>query len=163
MLRCDDLGPLSAKNFNKYIIQKMEIVWYKLLAYLYWDCWINAYITLLTLIREPLWEDGLSGNFNALEVCKAWDGWWSNRCESFMRLDILISYSYSESKDKDLYVTGDLYENDVVTPAMIVVPRRRVCFYIVFYLFFMILFLHEGMFYVPLNPSSFSLFLIHLK
>ena len=80
-----------------------------------------------------------------------------------MRLDILISYSYSESKDKDLYVTGDLYENDVVTPAMIVVPRRRVCFYIVFYLFFMILFLHEGMFYVPLNPSSFSLFLIHLK
>ncbi|KAG5071636.1 hypothetical protein JHK86_006847 [Glycine max] len=42
-----------------------------------------------------------------------------------MRLDILISYSYSESKDKDLYVTGDLYENDVVTPAMIVVPRRR--------------------------------------
>ncbi|KAI4354184.1 hypothetical protein L6164_003076 [Bauhinia variegata] len=34
-------------------------------------------------------------------------------------------YSYSESEDRDLYVTGDLYENDVVTPAMIVVPRRR--------------------------------------
>ncbi|XP_023548222.1 uncharacterized protein LOC111806926 [Cucurbita pepo subsp. pepo] len=27
--------------------------------------------------------------------------------------------------DTDLYVTGDLYENDVVTPAMIVVPRHR--------------------------------------
>ena len=31
-----------------------------------------------------------------------------------MRLDILISYSYSEFEDRDLYVTGDLYENDVV-------------------------------------------------
>ncbi|KAG4941118.1 hypothetical protein JHK87_044989 [Glycine soja] len=41
-----------------------------------------------------------------------------------MRLDILISYSYSEFEDRDLYVTGDLYENDVVTPAMIIVPRR---------------------------------------
>ncbi|XP_024024219.1 uncharacterized protein LOC21398927 [Morus notabilis] len=35
----------------------------------------------------------------------------------------IFRYSYSE--DRDLYVTGDLYENDVVTPAMIVVPRRR--------------------------------------
>ncbi|KAG5099744.1 hypothetical protein JHK82_044796 [Glycine max] len=43
-----------------------------------------------------------------------------------MRLDILISYSYSEFEDRDLYVTGDLYENDVVTPAMIIVPRRSV-------------------------------------
>ncbi|KAG8388867.1 hypothetical protein BUALT_Bualt02G0169700 [Buddleja alternifolia] len=31
----------------------------------------------------------------------------------------------SYSDDRDLYVAGDLYENDVVTPAMIVVPRRR--------------------------------------
>lgn len=27
--------------------------------------------------------------------------------------------------DTDLYVAGDLYQNDVVTPAMIVVPRPR--------------------------------------
>lgn len=33
--------------------------------------------------------------------------------------------NYSESEERDLYVTGDLYENNVVTPAMIVVPRRR--------------------------------------
>ncbi|XP_057482827.1 uncharacterized protein LOC130769640 [Actinidia eriantha] len=35
----------------------------------------------------------------------------------------LLRYSYSE--DRDLYVAGDLYQNDVVTPAMIVVPCRR--------------------------------------
>ena len=35
-------------------------------------------------------------------------------------------FRYSDSEDRDLYVTGDLYQNDVVTPAMIVVPRRRV-------------------------------------
>ncbi|KAK4781953.1 hypothetical protein SAY86_016055 [Trapa natans] len=35
----------------------------------------------------------------------------------------LLRYSYSH--DRDLYVAGDLYANDVVTPAMIVVPRRR--------------------------------------
>ncbi|KAA8550546.1 hypothetical protein F0562_002230 [Nyssa sinensis] len=32
---------------------------------------------------------------------------------------------HSCSEDRDLYVAGDLYENDVVTPAMIAVPRRR--------------------------------------
>lgn len=37
----------------------------------------------------------------------------------------LLRYSYSD-QDRDLYVAGDLYENDVVTPAMIVVPRRKV-------------------------------------
>ncbi|KAK6141769.1 hypothetical protein DH2020_024486 [Rehmannia glutinosa] len=35
----------------------------------------------------------------------------------------LLRYSYSE--ERDLYVAGDLYDNHVVTPAMIVVPRRR--------------------------------------
>ncbi|KAL3725047.1 uncharacterized protein LOC104456490 [Eucalyptus grandis] len=35
----------------------------------------------------------------------------------------LLRYTYSV--DRDLYVAGDLYQNDVVTPAMIVVPRRR--------------------------------------
>ncbi|XP_074316226.1 uncharacterized protein LOC141652588 isoform X2 [Silene latifolia] len=38
----------------------------------------------------------------------------------------LVRYgSYnSEAEDRDLYVAGDLYQNDVVTPAVIVVPRR---------------------------------------
>ena len=35
----------------------------------------------------------------------------------------MLRYSYSE--DRDLYVAGDLYQNDVMTPAMIVVPRRK--------------------------------------
>ncbi|XP_006352822.1 uncharacterized protein [Solanum tuberosum] len=35
----------------------------------------------------------------------------------------LIHYTYSQ--DSDLYVTGDLYQNHVVTPTMIVVPRRK--------------------------------------
>ncbi|KAM7501633.1 hypothetical protein LguiB_000537 [Lonicera macranthoides] len=39
------------------------------------------------------------------------------------------SYTYSqqqqqEEEDRDLYVAGDLYANDVLTPAMILVPRR---------------------------------------
>ncbi|KAH9626918.1 hypothetical protein KSS87_014979, partial [Heliosperma pusillum] len=38
----------------------------------------------------------------------------------------LVRYgSYnSEAEDRDLYVAGDLYQNDVVTPTVIVVPRR---------------------------------------
>lgn len=46
------------------------------------------------------------------------------QCFESARQAGLLRYSYSE--DRDLYVAGDLYENDVVTPAMIVVPRRRV-------------------------------------
>ncbi|KAF7825875.1 Pathogenic type III effector avirulence factor Avr cleavage site [Senna tora] len=37
-------------------------------------------------------------------------------------------YTYAhgdDDEDRDLYVAGDLYQNDVVTPAMIVVPRSR--------------------------------------
>ncbi|KAI4356309.1 hypothetical protein L6164_000341 [Bauhinia variegata] len=45
------------------------------------------------------------------------------QCFESARQAGLLRYSYSESEDRDLYVTGDLYENDVVTPAMIVVPR----------------------------------------
>ncbi|KAJ4730337.1 Pathogenic type III effector avirulence factor Avr AvrRpt-cleavage: cleavage site protein [Melia azedarach] len=45
------------------------------------------------------------------------------QCFDTARQAGLLRYSYSE--DRDLYVAGDLYENDVVTPAMIVVPRRR--------------------------------------
>ncbi|THG17144.1 hypothetical protein TEA_008627 [Camellia sinensis var. sinensis] len=45
------------------------------------------------------------------------------QCFESARQAGLLRYSYSA--DRDLYVAGDLYENDVVTPAMIVVPRRR--------------------------------------
>ncbi|KAL5794507.1 hypothetical protein ACOSP7_003101 [Xanthoceras sorbifolium] len=45
------------------------------------------------------------------------------QCFDSARQAGLLRYSYSE--DRDLYVAGDLYENDVVTPAMIVVPRTR--------------------------------------
>ncbi|KAL8146708.1 uncharacterized protein LOC141705980 [Apium graveolens] len=45
------------------------------------------------------------------------------QCFETARQAGLLRYSYSQ--DRDLYVTGDLYQNDVVTPAMIVVPRRR--------------------------------------
>ncbi|PIN08017.1 hypothetical protein CDL12_19415 [Handroanthus impetiginosus] len=45
------------------------------------------------------------------------------QCFDSARQAGLIRYSYSE--ERDLYVAGDLYENDVVTPAMIVVPRHR--------------------------------------
>lgn len=49
------------------------------------------------------------------------------QCFESARQAGFLRYSYSESEqDRDLYVAGDLYENDVVTPAMIVVPRRRV-------------------------------------
>ncbi|KAI7732336.1 hypothetical protein M8C21_011765 [Ambrosia artemisiifolia] len=44
------------------------------------------------------------------------------QCFESARQAGLLRYSYSE--DRDLYVTGDLYDNNVVTPAMIVVPRR---------------------------------------
>lgn len=57
----------------------------------------------------------------------SWD--WNNdlpftQCFETARQTGLLRYSYAE--DRDLYVAGDLYENDVVTPAMIVVPRKKV-------------------------------------
>ncbi|GAB4841504.1 hypothetical protein Ancab_022220 [Ancistrocladus abbreviatus] len=45
------------------------------------------------------------------------------QCFESARQAGLLRYSYSE--DRDMYVAGDLYENDVVTPAVIVVPRRK--------------------------------------
>ncbi|XP_012492179.1 uncharacterized protein LOC105804218 isoform X1 [Gossypium raimondii] len=56
----------------------------------------------------------------------SWD--WNNdlpftQCFETVRQTGLLRYSYAE--DRDLYVAGDLYENDVVTPAMIVVPRKK--------------------------------------
>ncbi|KZV15693.1 hypothetical protein F511_29060 [Dorcoceras hygrometricum] len=45
------------------------------------------------------------------------------QCFESARQAEALRYGYSE--DRDLYVAGDLYENDVVTPAVIVVPRRR--------------------------------------
>lgn len=42
---------------------------------------------------------------------------------------LFAGYSYSDQlagkEDQDLYVAGDLYDHNVVTPAMIVVPRSR--------------------------------------
>ena len=35
----------------------------------------------------------------------------------------------THAQDTDLYVTGDLYQNDVVTPAVILVPRSSVSFF----------------------------------
>ncbi|XP_042002716.1 uncharacterized protein LOC121751947 isoform X1 [Salvia splendens] len=45
------------------------------------------------------------------------------QCFESARQAALLRYSYSE--DRDLYVAGDLYDNEVLTPAVIVVPRRR--------------------------------------
>ncbi|KAE9622126.1 hypothetical protein Lal_00033115 [Lupinus albus] len=58
----------------------------------------------------------------------SWD-WNDNmpftQCFESARQVGLLHYTYTESEDRDLYVEGDLYENDIVTPTMIVVPRRR--------------------------------------
>lgn len=83
----------------------------------------------------------------------SWD-WNDNlpftQCFESARQAGLLRYGYSESEDRDLYVTGDLYENDFVKPAVIVVPRRRVCStFLIFYdsIFF---FSSSGMFYMQL-------------
>ncbi|CAK9188570.1 unnamed protein product [Ilex paraguariensis] len=34
-------------------------------------------------------------------------------------------HRHSSSEDRDLDIDGDMYQNDVVTPAIIVLPRRR--------------------------------------
>ncbi|KAK8674343.1 hypothetical protein V6N13_112635 [Hibiscus sabdariffa] len=64
---------------------------------------------------------------NRVPAFGSWD--WNNdlpftQCFESARQTGLLRYSYSE--DRDLYVAaGNFYENDVVTPAMIVVPRKR--------------------------------------
>ncbi|XP_050204686.1 uncharacterized protein LOC126654752 [Mercurialis annua] len=63
---------------------------------------------------------------NYVPAFGSWD--WNNdlpftQCFESARQAGLLRYSYSE--DRDLYVAGDLYDNDILTPAMIVVPRRR--------------------------------------
>ncbi|KAL3653255.1 hypothetical protein CASFOL_002936 [Castilleja foliolosa] len=45
------------------------------------------------------------------------------QCFESARQAGLLKYTYSE--ERDLYVAGDLYENDILTPAMIVVPRSK--------------------------------------
>ncbi|CAN4093302.1 unnamed protein product [Withania somnifera] len=45
------------------------------------------------------------------------------QCFESARQADLLRYSYSQ--DRDLYVAGDVYQNDIVTPTMIVVPRRK--------------------------------------
>ncbi|GER54573.1 RPM1 interacting protein 4, partial [Striga asiatica] len=61
-----------------------------------------------------------------IPVFGSWD--WDNQtpftqCFESARPEGHFRYSNSE-EERDLYIAGDLYENDVVTPAMIVVPRR---------------------------------------
>lgn len=68
---------------------------------------------------------------NHVPAFGSWD-WNDNlpftQCFESARQGGFLHYSYSESnEDQDLYVAGDLYDNHVVTPAVIVVPRRRVC------------------------------------
>lgn len=63
------------------------------------------------------------------------------QCFESARQAGLLRCSYSE--DRDLYVAGDLYENDVVTPAMIVVPRHRVFLFTASLLPFLIIWLRD--------------------
>ncbi|KAE8719349.1 hypothetical protein F3Y22_tig00109971pilonHSYRG00037 [Hibiscus syriacus] len=63
---------------------------------------------------------------NHVSAFGSWD--WNNdlpftQCFESARQTGLLRYNYPE--DRDLYVAGDLYEIDVVTPAMIVFPRKR--------------------------------------
>lgn len=62
----------------------------------------------------------------------SWD--WNNdlpftQCFESARQAGLLRYSF-DSQERDLYVAGDLYDNDIVTPAMIVVPRQTVSIYL---------------------------------
>ncbi|XP_019460350.1 PREDICTED: uncharacterized protein LOC109360067 [Lupinus angustifolius] len=65
---------------------------------------------------------------NHIPAFGSWD-WNENlaftQCFESARQAGLLHYSYTESEERDLYVAGNLYENDVVTPTMIVVPRRK--------------------------------------
>ncbi|CAL5191899.1 unnamed protein product [Lathyrus oleraceus] len=47
------------------------------------------------------------------------------KCFDSARQPGSLSYSYSESEDRDLYGTGDFYDNHVVSPTRILVPRKR--------------------------------------
>ncbi|XP_074334850.1 uncharacterized protein LOC141672210 [Apium graveolens] len=38
---------------------------------------------------------------------------------------VLMLFAIAYSGDHDLYLSGDLYQNHIVTPAMIIVPRRH--------------------------------------
>lgn len=77
----------------------------------------------------------------------SWD--WNNdlpftQCFESARQAGLFRYSYSD--DRDLYVAaGDLYDNRLVTPAMIVVPRPKVLF-IYYLLSFLILYTNKFLF-----------------
>lgn len=65
---------------------------------------------------------------NRVPAFGSWDcneGLPFTECFERARQARLLRCTYAE--DRDLYAAGDLYDhNDVVTPAMILVPRRRV-------------------------------------
>ncbi|KAF2284607.1 hypothetical protein GH714_027540 [Hevea brasiliensis] len=94
--------------------------------------WLSPLYEFNWAKRALLWMKSENNDFseyysrNHVPAFGSWD--WNNdlpftQCFESARQAGLLRYSYSE--DRDLYVAGDLYENDVVTPAMIVVPRRR--------------------------------------
>ncbi|KAL5057665.1 hypothetical protein RYX36_029269, partial [Vicia faba] len=47
------------------------------------------------------------------------------KCFDSARQPASLCYSYSESEDRDLYVTEDFYDNHIVSPTRILVPRKR--------------------------------------
>ncbi|XP_057440491.1 uncharacterized protein LOC130732466 isoform X2 [Lotus japonicus] len=65
---------------------------------------------------------------NHVPAFGSWD-WNDNfpftQCFESARQAGLVRHSYSQSEDRDLYVTGDLYEKKDVSSTMIVDPRRR--------------------------------------
>ncbi|KAK7339061.1 hypothetical protein VNO77_19704 [Canavalia gladiata] len=91
----------------------------------------NSYIHSLSIAQSTKFTSGTREYYykkNHVPAFGSWD-WNENlpftQCFESATQAGLLRCSYSESEDRDLYVTGDLYENDVVTPAMIVVPRTR--------------------------------------
>ncbi|XP_010547151.1 PREDICTED: uncharacterized protein LOC104818996 [Tarenaya hassleriana] len=47
------------------------------------------------------------------------------QCFETARQTSVLRYGYAVNQDRDLYVAGDLYDDHLLAPAMIVVPRRR--------------------------------------
>lgn len=85
--------------------------------------WVLLYV--LELQKQEYYFNVRRGHVPAFGSWDCNDDLPFTECFETARQAGLLRYSYSE--DRDLYVAGDLYQNDVVTPAMIVVPRRRVC------------------------------------
>uniref|UniRef100_A0A7C8YSF6 Uncharacterized protein n=1 Tax=Opuntia streptacantha TaxID=393608 RepID=A0A7C8YSF6_OPUST len=67
-------------------------------------------------------------NHNHVPAFGSWDYGYDmpyTQCFESAKQAGLVRYGSYQGEERDLYVAGDLYQNDVVTPAVIVVPRRR--------------------------------------